>query len=159
MKSFGLVIRFATILSTSWPRHVFCDLLFYGILSKAIMLFLVACVYYNYKWVTNSIVHFQIFFSAWNIENLIMLHEKGVSNVSSHSFQPFNFPFQMAITTKANLPILISNYILYILCLCSSMVVWCLRISLRRKQIWKKKLYQKRNNENIWGVEALNSSF
>jgi len=25
MKSCGLVIRFATTLSTSWPYHVFCD--------------------------------------------------------------------------------------------------------------------------------------
>jgi hypothetical protein len=44
-----------------------------------------------------------------------MLHEKGVSNVSFHSFQPFNLPFQMAITTKANMPILI-QIIFYISC-------------------------------------------
>jgi hypothetical protein len=159
MRSFGLIIRFAITLSTLRPCHVFCDWLFYGTLSKTIVLFLVACVHYNYKWVTNSIVHFQIFSSVWNIENVIMLHEKGVSNVSSHSFQPFNSPFQMAITTKTNMPILILNYILYILCLYSSIVVWCLSLNLRKEANMKKKLYQERNNENIWRVEALDYSF
>jgi hypothetical protein len=82
-----------------WPSHKVCDYIFNFIamscllwltilwhLSKATMLVLVACVHYNYKWITNSIVHFQISSSAWNIENVIMLHEKGVSNVSFHLF-------------------------------------------------------------------------
>ncbi len=31
---------------------------------------------------------------------------KSVSNVGSHSFQPFNLPLQMPIATRANMPIL-----------------------------------------------------
>jgi len=37
-------------------------------LSKATMLFLVTCVHYNYKWVTNSIVDFQISSSVLKLD-------------------------------------------------------------------------------------------
>jgi hypothetical protein len=49
-------------------------------------------------------------FSIWDLGDG-MLHEKGVSNVGFHSFQPFNLLLQMLVVTKAYLPILISNYI------------------------------------------------
>jgi hypothetical protein len=82
-----------------WPGHKVCNYIFNVMtmscllqlivlwhLSKVTMCFLVACVHYNYKGVANSIVDFQMSSSVWNIENVIILHEKGVSNVSSHSF-------------------------------------------------------------------------
>jgi hypothetical protein len=49
-------------------------------------------------------------FSIWDLGDG-MLHEKGVSNVGSHSFQPFNLLLQMFVATKTNIPILISNCI------------------------------------------------
>ncbi len=55
-----------------WPNHKVCEYTFNFImmscilqltilwhLSKATRLFLVTCVHYNYKWVTNSIIDFQ----------------------------------------------------------------------------------------------------
>jgi len=34
-------------------------------LSKATRLFFVTCVHYNYKWITNSVIDFQIFSSVF----------------------------------------------------------------------------------------------
>ncbi len=42
-----------------------------------------------------------------------MLNEKSVLNVDSHSFQPFNLPFQTSVVIRVNLPILISNYVFF----------------------------------------------
>ncbi len=47
-------------------------------LSKAIRLFLVACVHYNYKWVTNSLVDFQILFNEIMFESCIEVVDLGV---------------------------------------------------------------------------------
>jgi hypothetical protein len=47
----------------------------------------------------------------WIWKTLECCMKKGVSNVSSHSFQPFNSSLQMFVTPTTNLPILISNYI------------------------------------------------
>ncbi len=50
-------------------------------------------------------------FSTWDMEDVGVFHEKGVSIVSLHAFQPFNSPLQMPITIKVNMPILTSNHI------------------------------------------------
>jgi hypothetical protein len=62
-----------------WPNRKVCNYIFNFMamshllqlivlwhLSKASRLVLVACVHYNYKWVANSIVHFQISSSDWS---------------------------------------------------------------------------------------------
>ncbi len=45
------------------------------------------------------------------LEDVGVFHEKGLSIVSLHAFQPFNSPLQMLITIKVNMPILTSNHI------------------------------------------------
>jgi hypothetical protein len=45
------------------------------------------------------------------MEDVGAFHEKGVSIVSFHAFQPFNSPLQMPITIKVNMPIFTSNHI------------------------------------------------
>jgi hypothetical protein len=50
-------------------------------------------------------------FSTWDMEDVGVFHENGVSNVGPHSFQPFNSSLQMPIATRVNLPILTSNHI------------------------------------------------
>jgi len=50
-------------------------------------------------------------FSTWDMEDVGVFHDNGVSNVGPHSFQPFNSSLQMPIATRGNLPILISNHI------------------------------------------------
>jgi hypothetical protein len=45
-------------------------------------------------------------FFIWDMEDLVMFHKKSLSKVGFHSFQPFK-----CLTTKANLPTLISNCI------------------------------------------------
>jgi hypothetical protein len=50
-------------------------------------------------------------FSTWDMEDVGVFHEKGVSIVSLHAFQPFNSPLEMPITIKVNMPILTSNHI------------------------------------------------
>jgi hypothetical protein len=50
-------------------------------------------------------------FSTWDMEDVGVFHEKGLSIVSLHAFQPFNSPLQMPITIKVNMPILTSNHI------------------------------------------------
>jgi hypothetical protein len=62
-----------------WPNRKVCDYIFNFMamscllwlvvlwhLSKAIRLFLISCVHYNYKWVANWIVDFQISSSGWS---------------------------------------------------------------------------------------------
>jgi len=50
-------------------------------------------------------------FSTWDMEDVGVFHDNGVSNVSPHSFQPFNSSLQTPIATRVNLPILMSNHI------------------------------------------------
>jgi len=50
-------------------------------------------------------------FSTLDMEDVGVFHEKGLSIVSLHEFQPFNLPLQMPITIKVNMPILTSNHI------------------------------------------------
>jgi hypothetical protein len=50
-------------------------------------------------------------FSTWDMEDVGVFHDNGVSNVGPRSFQPFNSSLQMPIATTVNLPILISNHI------------------------------------------------
>jgi hypothetical protein len=50
-------------------------------------------------------------FSTWNMEDVGVFHEKGVSIVSLDAFQPFNSPFQIPVTIKVNMPISTSNHI------------------------------------------------
>jgi hypothetical protein len=45
------------------------------------------------------------------MEDVRVLHERGVSNVSFCLFQLFNLSFQISIVTRTNLPILSLNYI------------------------------------------------
>jgi hypothetical protein len=48
-------------------------------------------------------------FSIWDMGNVGMFDEKGVSNVGPR--QSFNSSFQMLVVTRANMPILTSNHI------------------------------------------------
>jgi hypothetical protein len=50
-------------------------------------------------------------FSTWDMEDVGVFHENGVSNVGPHSFEPFNSSLQMPIATRVNLPILTSNHV------------------------------------------------
>jgi hypothetical protein len=50
-------------------------------------------------------------FSTWDMEDVGVFHENGVSNVGPHSFQPFHSSLQMPIATRVNLPFLTSNHI------------------------------------------------
>jgi hypothetical protein len=50
-------------------------------------------------------------FSTWDMEDVGVFHDNGVSNVGPHSFQRFNSSLQMPIATRVNLPIIISNHI------------------------------------------------
>ncbi len=49
-------------------------------------------------------------FLIWDMKDVKMLHEKGVSNINSHSFQSFNLSFQIFVIKRDNLFILTSNY-------------------------------------------------
>jgi hypothetical protein len=50
-------------------------------------------------------------FSTCDVEDVGMLHEKGVPNVGLCAFQLFYSPCQMHVTTRTNMPILTSNFI------------------------------------------------
>jgi hypothetical protein len=41
-------------------------------------------------------------FYTWYVEDVGVLHEKNVSNVDFHAFQPFYSPLQMHVVTRAN---------------------------------------------------------
>jgi len=42
-----------------------------------------------------------------------------------------------------------------ILCLCSSMVVWLLGFDLKKDTKMRRRIYQERKNESMWGIETL----
>jgi hypothetical protein len=63
MKFFGLVIRFATYTFNFMAMSCLLQVTVLWHLSRAIKLFLITCVYYNYKRVANLVIDFQIYSS------------------------------------------------------------------------------------------------